>query len=141
MVERKRALRLLNVLLDALGDLRRYGSQVKIEDLREQRDAQNMVLHALYLAIQSAIDLSFHIIADEGLPRPTSYQQAFLELGDAGLLDAGLARRLAGWAGLRNVVAHSYPVIDLDRVHRAIREELGDLEEFARQTERLASLP
>jgi len=73
----------LNVLLDALGDLRRYAS------------------------------------------------------GDAGILEDGLARRLAGWAGLRNVVAHSYPVIDFDRIHKALREDIGDLDSFSREVEKM----
>jgi len=137
VVEKERAQRLLNVLLDALADLRRYGSQIDAGELRTQRDTQNMVLHALYLATQSAIDLAFHVIASEGLTRPTTYQQAFLELGEGGILDRDLASRLTGWAGLRNIVAHSYPVIDFDLIHKTISEELSDLVEFARRIENL----
>ena len=34
-------------------------------------------------------------------------------------------------AGLRNVVAHPYPVIDYGKVHHALAHELGGLEAFA----------
>jgi uncharacterized protein YutE (UPF0331/DUF86 family) len=96
MVDRPRAQRLLEVLLDALGDLRRYAQRVDAVALREDRDVQNMVLHALYIAVQSSIDLAFHIAASEGLPAPGSYQQAFIHLGKAGILDAEHVRRMAG---------------------------------------------
>ena len=44
---------------------------------------------------------------------------------------ADLARQLAGWAGMRNVLGHLYPTLDLARVHAAIAEDLGALERFA----------
>lgn len=49
----------------------------------------------------------------------------------AGVVDPELARRLAGWAGLRNVLAHQDAALDLRRVDHALRHELGDLEQLA----------
>jgi len=49
MVDRSRAQRLLEVLLDALGDLRRYAQRGEAAALRDDRDVQNMVLHAQYI--------------------------------------------------------------------------------------------
>ena len=132
MVLAEKAERLLQSLLDALSDLERYRQSVTREVLRADRDTQNMVLHALYVAIQSAIDLAFHAVADAGLPRPATYQDAFRRLSEGGRLEPELAERLAGWAGLRNVLAHFYPVIDFDKVHQALRDGLADLRTFAR---------
>ena len=90
-----------------------------------------MVLHALYLVVQAAIDLAFHIGASKGVPRPSTYQQAFIELARAGALERQLAERLAGWAWLRNILAHAYPVVDFGKIHNALCNELSDLERFA----------
>jgi uncharacterized protein YutE (UPF0331/DUF86 family) len=125
------ARRLLDVLLDNLGDLRAYRARITREQLHHDRDAQHLVLHALYLAVQSTIDLALHVGADAGLAQSVTYQDAFRRLGASGLIDPQLAARLTGWAGLRNVLAHLYPVIDHGRIYDAL-DELSDLEAFAR---------
>jgi uncharacterized protein YutE (UPF0331/DUF86 family) len=129
MVQREAASRFLGVLLDNLADLRRYRDCIDRARLHSDRDAQHMVLHALYVAVQASVDLALHIGANAGLPQSATYQEAFRRLGEAGLIDRDLAARLAGWAGLRNVLAHFYPVVDQDRVADAL-QELTDLEAF-----------
>jgi uncharacterized protein YutE (UPF0331/DUF86 family) len=121
---------MLGILLDNLADLRRYRTAVTLERLNADRDVQHQVLHALYLAVQSAVDLALHIGADAALPQSGSYQDAFRRLGAAGMIDPALAERLASWAGFRNILAHFYPVLDHARVHAAL-SEIGELEAFA----------
>jgi len=130
MVDAEKARRLTQTLLDSVADLRRYRGSVTKEQLATDRDVQHMVLHALYVAIQSAVDLAMHIAADSGLAQSESYRAVFRTLERAGIIDAALASRLEGWAGLRNVVAHMYATIDYARVHQALAE-LEDLERFA----------
>jgi uncharacterized protein YutE (UPF0331/DUF86 family) len=55
---------------------------------------------------------------------------AFRRLAGAGLLDPALAERLARAAGFRNVVAHAYERLDMERVHRAARDGPPDLLRF-----------
>ena len=130
MVREQTLRRLHAVLLDNLADLRRYRTRISRDELRSDRDAQHLVLHALYVAVQASVDMALHVGADLGLAQTASYQDAFRHLGAAGQLDPELATRLTGWAGLRNVLAHFYPVVDYDRVHDALLE-LSDLEDFA----------
>ena len=121
----------LGVLLDALSDLRRYRESVALERLQNDRDAQHMVLHAMYLAVQASIDVALHAAADAKLPAGQTYREAFARLRAAGLLERGLADRMEGWAGLRNVLAHHYATVDYALIHAALASDLGDLEEFA----------
>jgi len=121
----------LEVLQNALSDLRRYRDRFGREQFLSDRDAQNMVLFALYLAAQATIDLATHAVADAEGASPATYQDAFREAARIGLLPVDLSTRLTGWAGLRNVVAHHYPVIDYGKVYYALTHELGDLEAFA----------
>lgn len=118
----------LDVLLDALADLRRYRDTVTPSRLRTDRDTQHMVLHAMYVAVQAAIDLALHALADAEQPLGTTYREAFAKLADAELVSPELAGQLEGWAGLRNVLAHHYAAIDYDLVHAALVDDLVHLE-------------
>ncbi|HZN38774.1 MAG TPA: DUF86 domain-containing protein [Planctomycetota bacterium] len=131
MVEPDTVRKRLAQLQDALSDLRRYRAKYDSRVLLVDRDAQHMVLHALYVAAQSAIDLALHAAADSEQATATTYQQAFERLAAAGRLDRSLAARLMGWAGLRNVLAHHYANIDYARIAATLANELPDLEQFA----------
>jgi uncharacterized protein YutE (UPF0331/DUF86 family) len=130
MVDRDKASRLLGELTGSLADLRRYRDHVTRHALNTVRDTQHMVLRALYVAAQAAVDLAMHLGADAGLPPAATYQEAFHRLADAGLVERDLADRLAAWAGFRNVLAHSYASVNYDRAYDALGE-IGDLERFA----------
>jgi uncharacterized protein YutE (UPF0331/DUF86 family) len=132
-----RFLALIEELRQALDVLDRYRTSIPRDRLLADLDTQNMVLFALYRAMQGAIDLGQHLIAERGLPVPSSYREVFRVLGDAGLVDADLARRLEGWGGMRNVIAHQYGAIDLQRIARALYDELSDLGAFAAAIARL----
>jgi uncharacterized protein YutE (UPF0331/DUF86 family) len=121
--ERRRALK------DALADLDRYRATWDVDAFLASRDAQRMVLQALYVAVQASVDEALELARKSGLESAGSYRDAFLSLAEAGLLPADLAARLADWASFRNVLAHFYPVLDLRRVHAAL-SELDDLHGF-----------
>jgi uncharacterized protein YutE (UPF0331/DUF86 family) len=131
VVDRETLQRRLGILLDALADLRRYRDRFDADKLVADRDAQHMVLHALYIAAQAAIDLALHGSAAAEQPMAATYQQAFERLAATNMLEAGLARRLMGWAGLRNVLAHQYATVDYRRIAATLANELPHLEQFA----------
>jgi uncharacterized protein YutE (UPF0331/DUF86 family) len=130
MVDRDKATRLLGELTGCLADLKRYHARVTREELNTVRDTQHMVLRALYVAAQAAVDLAMHLGADAGLPPTATYQDAFRRLADAGVLEPGLSERLAAWAGFRNVLAHSYASVDYNRAYDSL-SEIDDLERLA----------
>jgi uncharacterized protein YutE (UPF0331/DUF86 family) len=86
----------------------------------------------LQVAIEACIDLATHVVADEGWTPPGTAREAFLVLANHGKLPLDLAQRLGGAVGLRNVLVHDYVSVDLTRLSRTVREDLGDLREFAR---------
>lgn len=137
MVERDKLVRLLDILRDNVSDLRRYATRFSQEDLARKRDAQHMVLHAMYVATQAMIDCANHVLADRGLPRAATYAAIFDRLDEADVLPAELCARLSRWASMRNVLAHFYPVIDMKRVHRALQDDVDDLQRFVDEVERL----
>ena len=131
MVDPETLRRRLALLRDALADLRRYRDRFDAEALRRDRDAQHMVLHALSVAVQATIDIALHACADAEQPMATTHQPAFANLAAGRRLDEAFARKVMGWTGLRNELAHQYASIDLGRVAAALHGELDDLDRFA----------
>ena len=112
----------LGLLLEMLALIERYAGTVQRADLEHDRETWLKVRGALEVAAQCAIDLALAMISRRGLGIPQTYRDAFSLLARAGVLDAELATELEGWAGLRNVLAHVYTSLDLDRLHQALSE-------------------
>ena len=73
-----------------------------------------------------------HVIADRGWQQPRTYRDAFTILAEHGILTTSLADRMAGWAGLRNILVHLYLEVDHERLYTILQEELEDLESFGK---------
>lgn len=98
--------------------------------LRADEDLWNAMLMDLQQAIQGCIDIATHVCVDDRLGGPTTAAQAFSLMGRAGRLEDDLVSKLAGAAGLRNLIVHQYGVLDVDIVLAVIRNDLGDLRAF-----------
>lgn len=98
--------------------------------LARDEDVRSIVLMDLQQAIQACIDLAVHACSHEALGAPEGPAAAFALLARAGVLDDGLAVRLAGAAGLRNVIVHRYGELALDRIVGQLPEGLTALEGF-----------
>ncbi|GMV39873.1 MAG: hypothetical protein AMXMBFR64_15890 [Myxococcales bacterium] len=112
-------LALLRELLDLLD---RYAATVTVVAIGSDRETWLKVRGALEVSGQCAIDLALHIVATRRLGMPQTYRDAFKLLAGAGVIDARLAGELEAWAGLRNVLAHVYTSLDLERLHSALGE-------------------
>ena len=121
--ERRAALR------SALLDLHRYHGTFSRDTFLADTDAQRLVLHALYVAVQACGDEALEICRREGTGHDGSYRDAFLALGAARLLPAELSGQMASWASMPSVLAHVYPLLELARVWDAL-DDLEQLEAF-----------
>jgi uncharacterized protein YutE (UPF0331/DUF86 family) len=99
-------------------------------DLRPATDPSDAVVLHLWQAVQVVIDLAVSACLHWDLGAPTSYADAFRRLAGAGLIEESLADRLARAAGFRNVIAHAYDQLDMNRVFRAASHGPRDLEAF-----------
>lgn len=99
-------------------------------ELAPNTDASDAVILHLWQATQIILDVALGACAQLQLGTPAGYADAFVRLGAAGVLDAGLVRPLVAAAGFRNVVAHAYESIDLARVHSAATHGPADLRAF-----------
>jgi uncharacterized protein YutE (UPF0331/DUF86 family) len=116
----------------ALADLDRYARDIPFDRLVADRDAFRMVSNALFVAAQAAIDLGEVLLKERGAAPAASYREVFTELAKVGAIPLELAKQLDGWAGFRNLLAHLYTKLDLERIHLAYTTELDALREFRR---------
>jgi uncharacterized protein YutE (UPF0331/DUF86 family) len=91
------------------------------------RTTREIVTLNLFLALQECIALATHWLADEGAEVPRTHGDVFTALADRGVIDGALAGRLRSAAGLRNLIAHQYGVIDLRRLYAIASGDLDDL--------------
>ncbi|HEX9622075.1 MAG TPA: DUF86 domain-containing protein [Polyangiaceae bacterium] len=103
------------------------------ETLRDDRDMLDLVAFNLMLSVQTCTDIASHIIADEGWPAARSLGEGFLRLEEHGAISSKTAAALRNAIGLRNVVAHGYAGLDIDRCFRGATEGVNDLDAFARE--------
>lgn len=123
--------RRLEALRDYLGRLGKFREAPEREFVREPA-LHDLAERYLHLAVEAALDLANHWIADQRLGTPEANRDSFTLLEGAGEIPPDLADRLRAWAGFRNVLVHEYLEIDHAISYRALTTELGDLEAFAR---------
>lgn len=122
----------LDLLERLLTRVELYATTVSRAQLETDLDTWLKVSRALELVAQCCVDLAMEMVARRGLGVPDSYREAFVRLAQAGLLTPDETRALQGWAGLRNVLAHLYTSIDLDRLFAAMIEDKQHLRAFGR---------
>ena len=130
MVDRDALSSRLDALENYLTELRSFRS-VSREDFVREPALHHLAERFLHLACESTLDITQHVIADQGYRQAQSYKDSMDVLCDEGLIGRGLADRLKGWMGFRNVLVHLYLAIDHGRTYDAIRDDLGDLAQFA----------
>jgi uncharacterized protein YutE (UPF0331/DUF86 family) len=130
MTDIELVLRKLATLQDHLQRARRRLPET-IEVLTVDQDLQDALSMSLLVAIQEALDIAFHVAADEGWGIPGSYAESFEILARHGVLDGALAQGMAGAAGLRNRIAHGYATLDLPRLWAELPQGLDLLERYA----------
>lgn len=102
-----------------------------LKQLAADEDLQDILSRNLELAIQTCIDIAFHLCGAHGVV-PATAAEAFAQLARRGLIERSLAQRLQRAVGFRNVLAHEYTEVDWKIVMRVIRTDTRDLAAFGK---------
>lgn len=133
MVDEERVSDLLIAAETYLADVRRFAGEVGRDGFLADRGEQYRIEFPLQQAIQITIDLAAHLLADQPGHRPATLAGLFDALGDRGLIDVGLAGRLAAMARFRNLLVHQYAELDPVRVWAIVTGDLADVDAFLSQ--------
>ena len=136
MVDRHALSSRLDALEGYLAELRSFQS-VRREDFLREPALHHLAERYLHLASESVLDIAHHVISEQGFRQSQSYKDAIEVLHEERLIDRDLADRLKSWMGFRNILVHLYLEIDHGRTYDAIRDDLGDLVQFAAAMARL----
>jgi uncharacterized protein YutE (UPF0331/DUF86 family) len=101
-----------------------------LNSFRADRTTREVVTLNLFVAIQECIALTLHLVADAGWGPPKTYAESFTALADHNVVTPELAARMRSAAGLRNLLAHQYGVIDLDRLYQLSSTRTDDFIAF-----------
>lgn len=102
-----------------------------LKQLAADEDLQDILTRNLELAIQTCIDIAFHLCGAHGVV-PATAADAFAQLARQALIERNLAERLQRAVGFRNVLAHEYAEVDWKIVMRVIRTDTRDLAAFGK---------
>jgi uncharacterized protein YutE (UPF0331/DUF86 family) len=121
--------RLLNNLEGYVNDLKNaddinYDKYLK--DIRSQR----FVERTLQIAIECCLDITHHIISEQGFREPTSYADAFSVLSENNILAIESLNEYKPMAQFRNKIVHSYDKIDPEQVFGLFKKHLGTFDRF-----------
>ncbi len=116
-------------LQDAVRQLGELG-EVPVDVFVSDRRAVNSAKYLLIVACEAALDICNHLAARRGGRSPADYADCIAILGELGALDAGLTQRLVRMARFRNLLVHLYARVDDAEVHRVIKNDLGDFDDY-----------
>ena len=101
------------------------------------QDLLDVACYRLLIAIEAALQICFHVSAQQLKRAPESYSDCFASLGEAGILHRQLARDLQQMARFRNMLVHTYWDVDYGRVYEILQGHLDDLHQFIQSVESL----
>jgi uncharacterized protein YutE (UPF0331/DUF86 family) len=126
--------RKLAAMIEALEGLRPLAG-LSLDDYRARYYERKAAERLLQEAIEAALDVNAHLIAELGRAVPDDYYGGFLRVGELGILPLALARDLAPAAGLRNRLVHEYDAIDDAKVLASISRVLDLLPSYIQAIE------
>jgi uncharacterized protein YutE (UPF0331/DUF86 family) len=127
----RRKLARIAAAMDGLRPLAR----LTLDEYRARFYERKAAERLLQEAIEAALDINAHLIAELGSEVPEEYYGGFLRMADVGILPPPLARSLAPSAGLRNRLVHEYEALDDAKVLTAIGTLLDLYPRYAQAVE------
>lgn len=100
------------------------------KEIEGNPDLKGAVERYLYLATQATLDLGEAVIAFKEFRRPGTYTEVFYILDEEEFISKDLSEKLVNMTKFRNIIAHDYEKVDFGIVYDALRNRLGDIEEF-----------
>lgn len=101
--------------------------------------------HYLRRALEAVFDIGGHIISRFAYSpgkRPKTIKEIAVALGERGVIEKDFANGpLVNMAGYRNRLVHFYDEITPKELYRIIKDDLSDLETFAKAVVKLAKNP
>ena len=103
-----------------------------LEEFQRNSLLADATMYELQTCIEAMTDIGNHIIAAAGFRKPQERSEIMAILAEEGVIPPDLAKRLAEAVRLRNILVHGYLKVAINVVYKVLRENLEDVEEFAK---------
>lgn len=110
-----------------------------LEILRNDLDAQDIIVVNLERAVQLCVDTALVILAERNDAVPSTMAESFELLTKPPGLSAQTAQRMRNAVGFRNIAVHAYRQIDWAVVWSILNEHLDDFRSFAKEILEIAA--
>ncbi|WP_456402348.1 type VII toxin-antitoxin system HepT family RNase toxin [Hydrogenimonas sp.] len=110
--------------------LREIKASVTLDALKSNKRYEWEIRYGLFESIQIVIDIACKLSSIFNLGNPKSYRECIELLARHRYLERGLAEKVEGMAGLRNLLVHEYVEIDDEKLYSFL-ERLDDFLLFA----------
>ncbi len=121
-VDRARLARVVDFLDDELEDAAQF-TELSREQYRSDRTQRRNVERWIENIVNATIDIAKIILASERTRLPQTYRETIEKLGDVEEFDPKTAQSLAGFARLRNILAHEYLDMRFSRIRAFLDAE------------------
>ena len=104
--------------------------KLSVEQLSDSLKEQWAVFYGLQISIQITIDIGSNILAALKENHIEEYSDIIYKLAKKKIIPENFAKKIKGMPGLRNLLVHEYGIIDIEKIHDVLQNNLGDFEEF-----------
>jgi len=119
----------LKRLQDNLKELDLLRTEYSLSDIQKDRKLEWALRYGLLECIQLVIDISCHLVSQDGLGYPESYSDCIKLLHQHGYLSNTLKDPLMSMVGLRNILVHEYVDVNVEELFDFLNQ-LGDVKQF-----------
>ncbi len=116
----------LNMLEGNIEELNEFKSNYSIDQIKDSKPLEWALRYGYLESIQIIIDISCHLVGKYNLGNPTTYNQCIELLKKFNYIDSQLEENLVGMVGLRNLLAHEYTSIKIEKLY-ALLDRLSDM--------------
>lgn len=124
-----RILRLISELRKGTARLKKLRELNKKEFINND-DKIGSTKYNFIMAIETAIDISNHIISQNGFRAPEDYADSFTVLGEQKIFKESFVKVLRDMAKFRNRLVHLYWEVDDNQVYEILQNSLDDFDKF-----------
>lgn len=125
----RRKLSRLNMYLDKLDPVVKKSFNEYLSDFYIKSSTERMI----QLIVECASDINNHVVVESGERPPEDYASSFIKAAEIKLISRGLAEKLKGSAGMRNIIVHEYMDIDDEKIYKIIPIAVSDFKQYIKE--------
>ncbi len=132
-VDQERVMQKIAFIREQVGDIKMLTSAKERSEILSDKLIIKGLKYSLQTAIESMIDIAFHLAAKKYNCAPEDARDAFRVLRKNGVVKEEEFKTYSSMVGFRNKMVHLYQNVSDERVYEFAFSELNDFEEFIKR--------